>query len=478
MYEGPSFQLCLGVQGVLIMATVVFDQNRDENTKTAIAVSDSLGDISLIAVPGPYKGYLSGGIPLYYARYSTGLPADDLTLFLYCENMIVATTTTDANGGWRFDDLDTSKRYDIVVKHATYEGTLSRNRLPEPYPLEISAVIDRSQKYLYNPDIYEITAVARNYRGTLSATVPVGTASVSSIDQKTGEIVVAVNWFALTTTTLRVADSFGYVDIDITPPSRTDINWSKVKALLRFNNTSTPTTFIDEANGSASWTATGTVVVSSVDKKFGLGSALFTGGSSFLTGPAPDLEKSFSMEAFFKIPSLPTGTSDTTSIFSIAGLFGHNGGSVSSWNNVVCNLVVLWSGKPAVYTKNFFGSGSIIIKDGGTVVPDTWHHMALIYDDETFIATLLFDGDPVASLKVDLPSEYPPLQFSSYDGTTTGVLIGAGARSTVSGSGSTLFTPNFIVPDGTYIDNFRLCSNIRYQSAGFSPLSNDFLGSP
>lgn len=465
------------------MADVIFPDSQESLFTSNAVVVDNLGWNMAKALGAPERGFLSGDLPSYYARYAAGAPATDLTLELYNEGGIVARTTTGPNGEWRFDDLDITKRYDIVVKHPTLEGTLSRDRLPKPYTMTLEGPFDRSQRYMFNPDVYRISVYAKNHLGTLTASIPVGIAVVDSIDQRTGEIVVSVWWYPGTPCYLRVQDGHSLIDLEITPPSRSDIDWANVKSLLRFDNIGTPTTFPDEANPAASWTPTGTVSVSATDSKFGGASALFSGGNSFLTGPAPNLGSSFTMELWFKIPSYPSGTNVGTSIFHLCGLWGSNGAKTGFQTNVSASLVVLFDGRPGFYSRNFYSAGerggASYAGVAGTVLLNTWHHMALTYDQNTGWFVLFLDGKPVVRVENTDPGSYPPLNFPAFPSALSGTYIGAGTCVSCFGTSTgTLYNPIYPVPDGTFIDSFRLSASVKYPSGGFTPPTNDFLGAP
>lgn len=441
-------------------------------------------------------GFLSGGLPSFYARYAAGGPVGEgeLDLELYCENQFVARTTTGANGEWRFDNLDISKRYDIVVKHATLEGTLSRNRLPAPYPLSVGELSVSGQKNLTNSNTYRGTVFAKHWRGTLTATPIVGSVGVVSVDQKTGCIVLDITWDPGNTVVVRVQDAHSFVDVDVTAGSRTDPNWSKNRALLRFNNIGTPTSFPDEANPSNSWTPTGTVTVSSAKNKFGGASALFSGGNSFLTGPAFNLGKEWTIECWANIPAL---ASPGHILMSMYGASGTTTNAPSLGSGFTINLGVSTAGKLYYQVMQCLAfnymdtnarsyarqSASIFIpveyrgpEGVDVVILNEWNHFAMTCTPYGLYVHLNGKLQRFCPIRDIIGTNFA----SMVGGNGAFTMIGAGTRvtNTLPSPTGTTDAVQWHVPNGTHIDSALITSWAKYPMSQFTPPVNDFLGAP
>lgn len=446
------------------------------------------------AKTNPSLGFLSGGLPSFYARHADGSPVGEgeLDLELYCENQFVARTTTGANGEWRFDNLDITKRYDIVVKHATLEGTLSRNRLPAPYPLSVGELSVSGQKNLTNANTYRGTVFAKHWRGTLTATPIVGSVGIVSVDQKTGRISLDITWDPGNTVVVRVQDSYSFVDVDVTAGSRTDPNWAKNRALLRFDNIVTPTSFPDEANPSNSWTPTGTVTVSSTKSKFGGASALFSGGNSFLTGPAFDLGNEWTIECWANIPSL---ASPGHILMSMYGASGTTSGAPSLGSGFTINLGVSAAGKLYYQVMqclafDYMNSGSYVRQSNNVFIPveyrgpegvddvvlNEWNHFAMTCTPHGLYVHLNGKLQRFCPVRDIFGTNFA----SMVGGNGSFTMIGAGTRVTQSIPGPTGTTAavEWHVPNGTYIDSVLITSHAKYPMSQFTPPVNDFLGAP
>lgn len=438
-------------------------------------------------------GFLSGGLPSFYARYAAGGPVGEgeLDLELYCENQFVARTTTGANGQWRFDNLDISKRYDIVVKHATLEGTLSRNRLPAPYPLSVGTLTLSGNKNITNANTYRGTVFAKHWRGTLTATAIVGSVGIVSVDQKTGRISLDITWDPGNTVVVRVQDAHSFVDVDVTAGSRTDPNWSKNRAILRFNNIGTPTSFPDEANPSNSWTPTGTVTVSSAKNKFGGYSALFSGGNSFLTGPAFNLGKEWTIECWANIPALASPGLILMSMYGASG----TGGGTSLGSGFTINLGVSAAGKlyyqvmqclvfgykNSGYFVRWSNDISIPAEYRGPEGPDDvilneWNHFAMTCTPYGLYVHLNGKLQRFCPIKEIVGTNFA----SMVGGNGAFTMIGAGTRVTHTSPPTTGSTSavEWYVPNGTHIDSALITSWAKYPMTQFTPPVNDFLGAP
>jgi hypothetical protein len=169
------------------------------------------------------------------------------------------------------------------------------------------------------------------------------------------------------------------------PPPGGDPYWEDVVLLLHCDGTNGSTTFTDNSNSAHTATAGGNTQITTTDPKFGTGSALFDGNADFI-----DLADSddwhfgtgdFTIEMWL-FPATVSGTQallgqrlgPTYCPFAIA----REGSSLSvilSFNNAS------WAAVPTI--------------SGGTLVANTWHHVALTRNGSSF--KLWLDGSQVGS---------------------------------------------------------------------------------
>jgi hypothetical protein len=135
-----------------------------------------------------------------------------------------------------------------------------------------------------------------------------------------------------------------------------------VSLLLHMDGTNSSTTFIDDSINNLTVTAYGDVQISTTNKVFGTGSALFDGDGDYLeiTDVAP----------------FEFGSEDFTIECWVYMVAGAGGTTIARWggdSNAFFFLVDTPQGV-IVYLNNDF----IPEVTGGTITPDQWHHVCLV----------------------------------------------------------------------------------------------------
>jgi hypothetical protein len=168
------------------------------------------------------------------------------------------------------------------------------------------------------------------------------------------------------------------------PPPPGDPYWSQVALLLKMEGANGSTTFVDSSQSPKTMTVFGNVAITNADQRFGVGSATFDGSGDYLRAPGdfwPTGSTSFTVESFFKVPSLPS-SGGLYMIFNIENPETPNYG--------VVNVEITPSGQVGLFV---FPSGDYV--SGGNVSPGYWHHVAICRNVNTWI--LFLDGIKIGS---------------------------------------------------------------------------------
>ena len=145
-----------------------------------------------------------------------------------------------------------------------------------------------------------------------------------------------------------------------------DLYWNSVSIACRFNGTDGSTTFTEEKG--VALTRFDNAQISTTESKFGGSSAYFDGSGDYLSAPAgcaPQGTEYFTMDMWFRVPSLPAGGTVKT---------------LTQWLATTGTNFELTSAGAI----GFFVHGTGQYMSGGSVAANTWYHLALVRDAAGF----------------------------------------------------------------------------------------------
>tara|TARA_R110000868_G_scaffold160171_7_gene389529 strand:- start:857 stop:1912 length:1056 start_codon:yes stop_codon:yes gene_type:complete len=218
----------------------------------------------------------------------------------------------------------------------------------------------------------------------------------------------------------------------VAPPAPIDPYAMNVSLLLHMDGTNSSTTFIDDSINNLTVTAYGDVQISTTNKVFGTGSALFDGNGDYLE--------------ITDIAPFEFGSEDFTIEFWAYMVEGAGGTTIARWGGENAFFILVNTSEGIVV---YLNGPNIPEVTGGTITPDEWHHVCLVRNGNNLKSFI--DGQQVGTTATFTG----PIEPSS---TTLRIGWDSGANTPFNG----------------HIDELRISKGVARYTENFTPQTASF----